>query len=124
MDFGGASSAIVPGVAYGLIERSSSNLHLLGDATCSEIRFDKANRELLLTLAGEDKNYRIDFVDEAVTLFDRVAGWGVLSSFCPELDTRRLFTPSTDVEEGRGNPPESGSLEGIGEEFRWSTAFF
>lgn len=67
VDFGGASSAIVPGVAYGLIERSSSNLHLLGDATCSEIRFDKASRELLLTLAGEDKNYRIDFVDEAVT---------------------------------------------------------
>ena len=67
VDFGGIGSAVVPGVGHGLVERSSSNLHLLGDATCSEIRFDKANRELLLTLAGEDKNYKIDFVDEAAT---------------------------------------------------------
>ena len=67
VDFGGIGSAVVPGVEHGLVERSSFNLRLLGDATCSEIRFDKANRELLLTLVGEDKNYRIDFVDEAVT---------------------------------------------------------
>ncbi len=67
VDFGGIGSAVVPGVEHGLVERSSFNLRLLGDATCSEIRFDKANRELLLTLVGEDKNYRIDFVDEAVS---------------------------------------------------------
>ena len=66
VDFGGDGSALIPGVEYGLVGNSGNNLYMLGDATCSEIRFDKDNKQLLVTLAGEDKNYRIDFVNELV----------------------------------------------------------
>lgn len=66
INFGGDGSAVIPGVEYGLVGNSGNNLYMLGDATCSEIRFDKDNKQLLITLAGEDKNYRIDFVNELV----------------------------------------------------------
>lgn len=66
INFGGDGSAVIPGVEYGLVGNSGNNLYMLGDATCSEIRFDKDNKQLLVTLAGEDKNYRIDFVNELV----------------------------------------------------------
>ncbi len=66
INFGGDGSAVIPGVEYGLVGNSGNNLYMLGDATCSEIRFNKDNKQLLITLAGEDKNYRIDFVNELV----------------------------------------------------------
>lgn len=75
VDFGGDGSALIPGVEYGLVEKSGNNLRLLGDATCSEIRFDKANQKLLVTLDGDDRSYKIDFADELVSdlVFTRMA---------------------------------------------------
>lgn len=75
VDFGGDGSALIPGVEYGLVEKSGNNLRLLGDATCSEIRFDKANKKLLVTLDGDERSYKIDFADELVSdlVFTRMA---------------------------------------------------
>lgn len=75
VDFGGDGSALIPGVEYGLVEKSGNNLRLLGDATCSEIRFDKANKKLLVTLDSDERSYKIDFVDELVSdlVFTRMA---------------------------------------------------